>query len=213
MEASDASKWRAACDSEFQSLIMNNTWDIVKENEHGQVERHKARLVAKGFAPKYGIDYDETFAPVAKFTSIRIVLALAAQYNLLLHQMDVKNAFLNGDLDEVIYMQQPEGYIDTSQPSDYIDDFMLGLGFRKCESDHCVYVTRKSDDDMAFVVLYVDDLIIACSSTSLLKSIKEALSDRFEMSDLGEHRFCLGMQINRDLKQGTLTTLPLQWAF
>ncbi|TYZ63974.1 hypothetical protein PybrP1_002805, partial [[Pythium] brassicae (nom. inval.)] len=132
-------------------------------------------------ARRFGIDYDETFAPVAKFTSIRVVLALAAMYGLMLHQMDVKTAFLNGDLDEVVYM---------------------------CESDHCVYVMREQgngEDKMAFVELYVDDLIISCSSDALMAKIKSALSNQFEMSDLGELKFCLGMEIARDFDLGTVS--------
>uniref|UniRef100_H3H9Z9 CCHC-type domain-containing protein n=1 Tax=Phytophthora ramorum TaxID=164328 RepID=H3H9Z9_PHYRM len=132
MESSDAVKWKEACDSECDSLLKNDTWDVVplpkgrkaigcrwvfrvKENQAGEIERFKARLVAKGFSQKYGIDYDETFAPVAKFTSIRIVLSLAAKYGLKLHQMDVKTAFLNGVLDEDIYMAQPDGYVDDGR--------------------------------------------------------------------------------------------------
>ena len=134
MESSDAEDWKAACDSEIESLDKNKTWEVVplpkerkaigcrwvfrvKENQDGIIERYKARLVAKGFSQKYGIDYEETFAPVAKFTSIRIVLSMAAKYGLTLHQMDVKTAFLNGILDEEIYMQQPEGYISNDSPN------------------------------------------------------------------------------------------------
>uniref|UniRef100_H3H942 Integrase catalytic domain-containing protein n=1 Tax=Phytophthora ramorum TaxID=164328 RepID=H3H942_PHYRM len=205
MESSDAVKWKEACDSECDSLLKNDTWDVVplpkgrkaigcrwvfrvKENQAGEIERFKARLVAKGFSQKYGIDYDETFAPVAKFTSIRIVLSLAAKYGLKLHQMDVKTAFLNGVLDEDIYMAQPDGYVDEDHPdhvcklkrslyglkqsprmwNQTIDDFMLKLGFKKCESDHCVYLKRDGQD-MIFVALYRPSLFEDCIKTYVTK--------------------------------------------
>uniref|UniRef100_A0AAV1TC62 Reverse transcriptase Ty1/copia-type domain-containing protein n=1 Tax=Peronospora matthiolae TaxID=2874970 RepID=A0AAV1TC62_9STRA len=241
MELSDSGKWKAACDSEFDSLQINDTWEIVplpkgrkaigcrwvfrvKENQDGEVERFKARLVAKGFSQKFGVDYEETFAPVAKFTSIRVVLSMAAKYGLMLHQMDVKTAFLNGSLNEDIYMDQPDGYLDATQP-DYvcklkrslyglkqsprmwnqtIDGFMIKMGFKKCESDHCIYIKR-DDQDMILVVLYVDDLILASSNNELLKSTKMALSKRFEMTDLGELDYFLGMEIKNDRKTGMVT--------
>ena len=241
MESSDADKWKDACDSELESLHKNNTWDVVplpkgrkaigcrwvfrvKENQDGVIERFKARLVAKGFSQKYGVDYEETFAPVAKFTSIRIVLSMAAMYGLTLHQMDVKTAFLNGVLDEEIYMQQPEGYVSENKQSHVcklkrslyglkqsprmwnhtIDEFMIKMSFSKCESDHCLYIKR-IDGDMVIVVLYVDDLIIASGNNSLLGSTKHALSERFEMTDLGELKYFLGMEIGQDQVSGQVT--------
>jgi len=129
--ASDhATEWRQAADLEYKSLISNNTWELVelpagrkpigckwvfkvKYRSDGEVERFKGRLVAKGYAQMYGIDYDETFAPVVHFSSIRTLLAFAVQNSLLIHQMDVVTAFLNGNLSEEIYMQQPDGYIQV----------------------------------------------------------------------------------------------------
>ena len=119
-------------------------------------------MVAKVFSQKHGIDYEKTFAPVAKFTSIRILISLAAKYKLIAHQMDVKTAFLNGLLDEDIYMAQPNGFIDQSHPdfvcklkrslyglkqsprmrNKIIDEFMLTTGFKNCEADHCIYFKR-----------------------------------------------------------------------
>ena len=241
MESSNAVKWKEACDSEYESLRKNDTWDVVplpkgrkaigcrwvfrvKENQNGEVERFKARMVAKGFSQKYGIDYEETFAPVAKFTSIRTVLSMAAKHSLKLHQMDVKTAFLNGVLDEDIYMVQPDGYVDEDHPNyvcklkrslyglkqsprmwnQTIDVFMLEMGFKKCESDHCVYIKR-NDHEMIFVVLYVDDLILASSNDELLESTKHALSERFEMTDMGELEYFLGMEIKNNRDEGKVT--------
>lgn len=241
MESDDACKWKEACDSEIDFLIRNKTWDTVslpkgrkvigcrwlfrvKEDQDGDIERFKARLVAKGFSQKYGVDYEETFAHVAKFTLIRIVLSLATKYDLKLHQMDVKTAFLNCGLGEDIYMQQPDGYADPSRPEHVcklkrslyglkqspriwnrtIDDFMVKMGFTKSKSDHCIY-SKRSDESMIFVVLYVDDLIIASSDGILLSTTKQALSERFEMTDLGELKFFLGMEINQDSTKGQVT--------
>lgn len=134
MESNDAAKWKEACDSEMKSLHKNKTWAFVplpkgrkaignrwvfrvKENQSGNIERYKARLVAKDFSQKYGIDYEETFAPVAKFTSIRILLSLTVKYSLTVHKIDVKIAFLNGLLDEDIYMAQPDGFVDEAHPN------------------------------------------------------------------------------------------------
>uniref|UniRef100_A0AAV1VF38 Reverse transcriptase Ty1/copia-type domain-containing protein n=1 Tax=Peronospora matthiolae TaxID=2874970 RepID=A0AAV1VF38_9STRA len=202
MESSDAVKWKEACDSEMESLRKTKTWDLVplpkgrkaignrwvfrvKENQAGEVERFKARLVAKGFFQKRGIDYDEIFAPVAKFTSIRILFSLAAKFSLSVHQMDVKTAFLNGLLDEDIYMVQPDGHVDGDHPdfvfqlkrslyglkqsprmwNQTINKFMLELYFKICGTDHCIYVKR-ADQDMISVALYVDDLASRATTTS-----------------------------------------------
>ncbi|KAG3045216.1 hypothetical protein PC122_g24659 [Phytophthora cactorum] len=145
--------------------------------------------------------------------------------------MDVKTAFLNGLLDEDIYMAQPDGYIDEVHP-DYvcklkrslyglkqsprmwnktIDDFMLKLGLKKCESDHCIYFKRDGQD-MIFVALYVDDLVLASSSDKMLKETKQALSDRFEMTDMGQLKYFLGMEIEQDVATGKVSVRQTKFA-
>ena len=124
----DAKQWEQAAQTEYDSILQNKTWEIIdlpkgrkaigskwvfklKYDAEGNIDRYKARIVAKGYSQVQGIDYNETFAPVAKFTSIRILLSIAARHDLDIHQMDVKMAFLNGELEEEIYMYQPEGFI------------------------------------------------------------------------------------------------------
>ena len=131
-EGDHAKEWKAATDSEYKTLIENNTWELtelpvgrkligsnwifkVKYDNDGTVERFKGRLVAKGFTQEYGVDYDEMFSPVVRFSSIRTLLAYAVEKKMLIHQMDVVTAFLNGKLEEEIYMQQPGGYINPSE--------------------------------------------------------------------------------------------------
>ncbi|UYV61187.1 hypothetical protein LAZ67_1003759 [Cordylochernes scorpioides] len=129
----DSYFWKKAMEEEFDSLIENKTWELVdppknrniigtkwvfktKCNSDGSVERHKARLVAKGYSQQYGIDYEETFAPVVRQSTIRMFLALAVEYNLILHQMDVQSAYLNGEIKEEIFMTQPENFVSRKYP-------------------------------------------------------------------------------------------------
>ena len=234
LNSPDKEQWKRALDNEYSAHIKNNTWTLtnlpegrkaidcrwvfkVKYKADGSVERHKARLVAKGCSQKPGLDYEETFSPVAKYTSIRSLLAIANQLNLEVHQMDVSTAFLNGELEEEIYMSQPEGYVKEGEEGlvcklnksiyglkqssrcwlNTIDEFLENSGYTKSSSDPCIYIKREGEDIM-LIARYVDDLIPASNSKSMLHREEAALQQRFEMKDLGEVHYCLGIQVERD---------------
>ena len=230
----DRKQWEKAADEEYKSLIDNQTWMLaelpegrkavgckwvfrIKRNVDGSVDRYKARLVAKGFSQMEGVDFSESFAPVAKFTSIRTLLAVGAAENMEIHQMDVKTAFLNGDRDEEIDMEQPEGFeilgkehlVCKLQKSLYglkqaprawyqkMDKFLSSEGFQRLNSDHSVYVSHVYESQVT-IALYVDDLILVGKHLADKRKVKGTLSDRFEMKDLGDIKYCLGIQVDRD---------------
>lgn len=225
---------------EISCMNHNGVWELVeppndvkpigckwvfktKKDSKGNVERFKARLVAKGFTQKKGIDYKETFPPVSSKDSFRIIMALIAHYDLELHQMDVKTTFLNGDLYEEVYMQQPEGLIENGKEhlvyklkkSIYglkqasrqwyikFDEVVTSMGFEENKVDQCIYLKVRGSK-FIFLVLYVDDILLASNSLDLLKETKKALSTSFDMKDLGETSYVLGIEIYRDRNQKLL---------
>lgn len=189
----------------------------IKKNIDGS-EKYKARFVAKGFSQKHGIDYEETFSPTPNLTSIRVLMQKAAQENLILHTMDVIAAYLNAPIDCEIYMQQPEGYEIQSndnvklvyklQKSLYglkqsgrnwnkvLHDHLTNMHFVQNQTDHCVY-TRENDSEKVFIVIWVDDVIIAASNENVLMDVKKTLASKFKMKDLGRLRHCLGIDFNQ----------------
>jgi transposase InsO family protein len=231
MRSDNNSEWTDACQYEIDALSKNNTWDLVdlppgrkavkskwvfKLKSDG---RYRARLVAKGFTQIPGIDYDETFSPVARFESIRLLLALAALEDWEIHQLDVKSAFLNGVLDEEIYMEQPQGFIIVGQETKVcrlkkaiyglkqasrawnkqFHGVLIGLGFTRTYSDAGIYVYhRREGDGPLFVILYVDDITILGASSEAVKRLKSDLAKRYEITDLGEIASYLGVRITRD---------------
>jgi hypothetical protein len=220
---------------ELASIHKNGTWELVnlppdrkpvkckwvyklKQDSNGNVVRYKARLVAKGFSQTEGIDYQETFAPVVKYTTIRTMLALAAEKDWELHQMDVNSAFLYGDLDEEIYMDQPEGFKDGDQvchlrKSLYglkqasrvwygkLDSFLRSLGFERSFADYSLYI---DDQQSLLIAVYVDDLVISAPDISRLEELKQQLKEKFDMKDLGELEFFLGIAVMRDRRQRSI---------
>ena len=235
-----AEEWGKAADSEFQSLIENNTWDLVelpknkkpigckwvfkaKHGEDGSVVRYKGRLVAKGYSQKYGEDYVETFAPVVRFSSIRVLLAHSIQNDMLVHQMDVQTAFLNGTLEEEIFMQQPEGYVQAGKEhlvcrlnrslyglkqsprcwNAAFTNFMSSKGFSANSADPCVF-TKADCGCVSVVAVYVDDLIIITKTSKEMQEIKDTLAKQFKMKDLGKLHFCLGISVHHDQETNRL---------
>lgn len=233
-----ASRWTPAIESEIDSIKRNNTWTLVPRSEARNIlsskwifkikdgiskdgapyEKYKARIVTRGFQQKEGIDYAETFAPVVKFTTLRLFFALVAHLDLECHQMDVKTAFLNGDLDKDVYMEQPDGFKDSARPDHVcklkkalyglkqaprlwfakIDSFLISeLDFESSPYDPCLYVFKTSDG-IVIVSLYVDDLLLACSDLKRLNWLKSALHRKFDMTDCGPASVCLGLEIRRD---------------
>ncbi|GKA54879.1 putative RNA-directed DNA polymerase [Tanacetum coccineum] len=235
MEDEHKKEWFEAMEDEMNSLHENNTFELVKlpkgkralknkwvyklkTEEHTSRPRYKARLVVKGFSQKRGIDFDEIFSPVVKMGSIRVVLGLAASLDLEVEQMDVKTAFLHGDLDKEIYMEQPEGfqvkgkegYVCRLQKSLYglkqaprqwykkFESVIGKQGYRKTSSDHCVFFQKFGDDDFIILLLYVDDMLIVGKNIGRIAQLKRDLSKSFSMKDLGPTKQIIGIRIFRD---------------
>ncbi|KAC9852096.1 hypothetical protein E3N88_45172 [Mikania micrantha] len=229
----ESAKWLDAMNSEMQSMRDNQVWDLVelppgsraggskwifkrKTDMHGNVHTYKAQLVAKGFTQTQGVDYDETFSPVAMIKSIRILLAIAAYYDYEIWQMDVKTAFLNGHLSEDVYMVQPDGFIDPKYPSKVcklnksiyglkqasrcwnlrFDQKIKEFGFIKNEDEPCVY-RKASGSTISFLILYVDDILIIGNNIPMLNEVKHWLGTCFAMKDLGEAAYILGINPQR----------------
>ncbi|BBG99268.1 transposable element gene [Prunus dulcis] len=229
VRSSESVEWKKSMDEEMKSLHKNETWELVQlpkgkkaigckwvyakkmESLGKDNVRFKARLVAKGYAQKEGIDYNE--------------------FDLELAQLDVKTAFLHGDLEEEIYMSQPEGFkvagkenwVCKLQKSLYglkqsprqwykrFDRFMIGQKYTRSHYDHCVYFRKLQDGTFIYLLLYVDDMLIACKSKVEIERLKTQLSNEFEMKDLGEARKILGMEIERDRAKGKISLCQKQY--
>ena len=187
----------------------------------GKVERFKARYIVKGFMQVEGLDFNETFAPTCKPETKRILLALGAQDDLVLHQMDVKSAFLNSPLAETVYMEQREGFssgdsqVCLLQRSLYglrqagrdwyqtLSTFLLDEGFTRSSNDFCLFTTRGTNDAMIYVLFWVDDIIIGFRCQDEVDKLRSRFSERFKMDDRGALFWCLGMQVKQS--PGTVT--------
>ncbi|KAL0362065.1 UNVERIFIED_CONTAM: Retrovirus-related Pol polyprotein from transposon TNT 1-94 [Sesamum calycinum] len=197
MTSPNANEWMTAMKEEMSSMAKNNVWELVdlptrrktignkwilkvKCKLDGSIDKFKARLVAKGYTQKKGIDYEETFSPV-RFASVRLILAIVAHLDLELFQMDAKTAFLNGELDEEIYMDQPEGFQETGKKR------------------------KRSEKNFLILSLYVDDILLAGNNMEMIVATQKWLSSTFEMKDMGEAEYILGVKIHRDRSKKLLS--------
>nr|GFB19006.1 retrotransposon protein, putative, Ty1-copia subclass [Tanacetum cinerariifolium] len=198
--------------------VVKSKWIYKKKtNMDGVVYIYKALLLAKGFTQTYGVDYEETFSPVADIKAIRILIAIAAYYDYEIWQMDVKTAFLNGFLDEEIYMEQPKGFVDTDhlrkvcklQRSIYrlkqasrswntrFDEEIKKFDFHQNLDEPCVY-QKASGSNVIFLISYVDDIILMGNHKPSLQEVKDYPGKCFSMKDLGDVAYILGFKIYKD---------------
>ncbi|CAM8951474.1 unnamed protein product [Rhodiola kirilowii] len=234
-QACKNTQWCEAMDKEIAALQINNTWIItdpppnqpitdckwiyrIKLKSDGSIERYKARLVAKGFTQIEGVNYNETFAPVAKMTSVRCLLTVAAIRCWPIFQLDVDNAFLHGNLDEDVYMHLPPGYFKSERsagkvckltkslyglkqaPRQWFSKFteaLLEFGFHQSLNDYSMF-TLQAGNDFIILLVYVDDVLLTGTSLQLINSIKAFIHDKFRIKDLGNLKYFLGLEVARN---------------
>ena len=229
VRSEDSQLWQKAMDSEMESLKDNHVFTVIplpngkkavggrwvyslKNNLNGDVA-HKARFVAKGYAQVKGSDYSDTFSPTAKMTTVRMLMQVSADHELVVHQLDVKTAYLNAPIDCGVYTIQPEGYKETKDGMNLVwklNKSLYGLkqsgrnwncvlskffqqnGFKQSEVDACLYF-KHGESVIIFIVIWVDDIVIAASSEKLLNDTKYLLKNKFKMKDLGPISWILGI--------------------
>ncbi|KAG8490330.1 hypothetical protein CXB51_015871 [Gossypium anomalum] len=234
-EAFQSAAWTTAAKAEYGVLISNHTWDLVplpagrravgckwifkvKRNADGSVARYKGRLVVKGYLQEAGVDFYETFSPVVKPTTVRVMLALAVSRGWSLRQVDVNNAFLNGDLHEDIYMTQPPGFEQHNGGGEplvcrlrkalyglkqaprawfhKLKDFLLNTRFVASKADSSLFI-RQTGTQFLYVLVYVDDIIVTRTDSSDIKGFIKTLHDTFSLKDLGQLSYFLGIEVTR----------------
>ncbi|GJU17001.1 retrovirus-related pol polyprotein from transposon TNT 1-94 [Tanacetum coccineum] len=200
-----------------KAFVISLKWIYkVKLDELGGILKNKARLVARGYRQEEGIDFEESFAPVARLEAIRIFLAFAAHMNMVIYQMDVKTAFLNGNLREEVYVSQPDGFVDPDKPNhvyklkkalyglkqaprawyDMLSSFLISNDFSKGSVDPTLFI-RREGNDLILVQIYVDDIIFAASTPELCDLFAKIMCSKFKMSMMGKISFFLGLQISQ----------------
>ena len=231
-----AENWRKAMQTEYNSLMDNNTWTLVNEPEDqqvlpgkwvykvkhgadGQVDKLKARYVAKGYAQVEGLDLFYTYAPTCKPETFRILLATAAQKDLQLGQMDVKSAYLHSNIEEEIYLEQPQGFVKKANSGqklvcklnksiyglkqaaknwyEALTSLLLMEGFKRSRNDYCLFVRKEENETFSYVLIWVDDIVVAGATEEAVNEIKSMLNENFKMDDRGALNWFLGMQILR----------------
>ncbi|PKU81153.1 Retrovirus-related Pol polyprotein from transposon TNT 1-94 [Dendrobium catenatum] len=232
-QASKSEHWRAAMSQEFQALQVQGTWDLVppnpaqnvlgckwtfrtKLNSDGTIARYKARLVAKGFNQEHGLDYTETFSPVAKIPTVRVLILIALHFNWDIHQLDVSNAFLHGKLSETVFMQQPPGFQDVVHPTFVcklnkalyglkqsprewyatLSHHLLNFGFKISNADPSLF-TYKSGSNQLYILIYVDDILLTGNSKLEINRLLTSLHEQFQMRNLGSLANFLGIQTSK----------------
>ena len=241
-EAMENTQWKGAMYEETQALLQNDTWDIVdlpkgkrpvscrwiytlKCKSNGSLDRYKARLVARGYTQIFGIDYQETFALVARINTIRILISLAVNLDWPLNQYDIKNAFLHGDLKEEIHMAVPLGYEGSmhrdkvcklkkalyglkQSPRAWFGQFtqaMRVLGYQQCNGEHTLFYKNASPDSSTYLIVYVDDIIITGNNLKEIECLEKHLDKNFQVKQLGPLKYFLGIEFARS-SEGILMT-------
>jgi histone deacetylase 1/2 len=232
-EALSNKDWKNAMDAEYMALIKNKTWHLVpphkgqnlinckwvwkiKRKADGTIDRYKGRLVAKGYKQRYDIDYEDTFSPMVKFSTIRLILSIVVSRGWAIRQLDVQNAFLHGVLEEDVYMKQPPGYEDNTHPH-YVcklDKALYGLkraprtwyarlteklvshGFYASKADTSLFIYMKGSMTI-YLLVYVDDIIVVSSSSKAVEALLADLKVDFTLKDLGDLSYFLGIEVKR----------------
>ena len=243
LKSEKAQEWWEATMEEYNALEKNNTWELtllppgrkaignkwlykLKKGADGMIYRYKARLVAKGCSQTEGIDYNETFAPTVKFTTIRTLLAIAASKDWHVHQVDVNTAFLYAPVTEEIYMKQPQGFVQPGSehkvlrlkksiyglkqsPRNWYDTlktFLITENFQQINTDPGAFIHKDENNNTIGVILvYVDDMVMAYKNLSVLKEMKKKIASKFDIKDLGECAWLLGIAVSQNKDKGTIT--------